>query len=343
MKKNTFGNKQCFTALLCLFCFLGTLPAMACTSMIASGRVTKSGRPILWKHRDTGTEHNFIEKTAPCNGNFGHIALYNGGDSLLTEAWMGMNDAGFAIMNTASYNLQPDTAKLQDREGAVMKRALEVCRTVDDFRMLLDTLPKPLGVQANFGVLDITGEGAYFETSDHNYTVFYLSDATDGYMVRTNFSVTGNDSTGMGYIRYDNAMELLKPLVDGALLQPSDLTQGLSRSFYHSKLNRDPMREGSHWAVDQDFIPRRSSSASIAIEIGPTPSEYVMWTILGYPPCGDCKRVTFECVPDELRPLEPGFRAKECNRVLEMKRKAFPIKRGSGRHYVDLDYLRRLW
>lgn len=82
------------------------------------------------------------------------MALYNGGDSLLAEAWMGLNDAGFAIMNTASYNLAPDTASVKDREGIVMRLALERCRTLDDFETLLDTLPRPLGVQANFGVLD---------------------------------------------------------------------------------------------------------------------------------------------------------------------------------------------
>ncbi|MBR5812036.1 MAG: hypothetical protein IKY80_03420, partial [Alistipes sp.] len=35
--------------------------AEACTSAVISGRATKSGRPLLWKHRDTGTEWNHIE------------------------------------------------------------------------------------------------------------------------------------------------------------------------------------------------------------------------------------------------------------------------------------------
>ena len=37
------------------------LSADACTSAVISGRATKSGRPLLWKHRDTGTEWNHIE------------------------------------------------------------------------------------------------------------------------------------------------------------------------------------------------------------------------------------------------------------------------------------------
>ena len=35
-----------------------------------------------------------------------------------------MNDAGFAIMNTASYNLKNDTVSVMDKEGAVMAIAL---------------------------------------------------------------------------------------------------------------------------------------------------------------------------------------------------------------------------
>lgn len=85
---------------------------------------------------------------------------------------MGMNDAGFAIMNTASYNLKNDTVSVMDKEGAVMAIALGKCRTVDDFACLLDTLPKPLGVEANFGVIDAYGNAAYFETDNWRYARF---------------------------------------------------------------------------------------------------------------------------------------------------------------------------
>ncbi|MDE6225039.1 MAG: C45 family peptidase, partial [Muribaculaceae bacterium] len=153
--------------LLILSLLLSVQASIACTSAIISGKVTKNGRPLLWKHRDTGNEQNFIARVAPEGNKYGFVALYNGGDSLLESAWMGMNDAGFAIMNTASYNLMPDTAKFVDQEGVVMRKALETCRTLIDFENLLASLPKPLGVQANFGVLDANGNGAYYETDDH--------------------------------------------------------------------------------------------------------------------------------------------------------------------------------
>lgn len=307
----------------------------ACTSAIISARASADGRPFIWKHRDTGTEHNFIDRVSR-PGQLTYVALFNGGDSLLTEAWMGMNEAGFMIMNTASYNLAPDTARVKDREGVVMRRALEICKSISDFQTLLDTLPRPMGVQANFGVLDRNGDGGYFETDDVSYTPFMLSD-TVPYIVRTNFSVTGNDTDGFGYIRFDNANHLM----GAAPYSPEQFTEGLSRSFYHSLIGRDmadPV-EG-RWVVDQDFIPRRSSSASVVMVNGLGNAIDEMFATLGYPPVGELYKVTIDSVPDEVRPVSAGFRAPACNEAIERKRKAFPIRRGSGPHYIDMDYVR---
>lgn len=320
------------TTLTSLF---GADVAQGCTSAIVSGRASADGRPFIWKHRDTGTEQNFIERVEQ-PGRLTFIALFNGGDTLLRDAWLGMNEAGFMIMNTASYNLAPDTARLKDQEGVVMRRALEVCRNVQDFRNLLDTLPKPMGVQANFGVLDANGNGGYFETDDYAYTPFLLSD-TVPYIVRTNFSVSGNDTDGYGYIRYDNACHLLGEMP----FRPEMLTEGLSRSFYHSRLGRDMSEaKNGRWIIDQDFIPRYSSTASIVMVNGLGNAEDVMFATLGYPPVGELNKVTINNVPDDVRPVDKGYTAPANNRALERKRKAFPIRRGSGSHYIDMNYLR---
>ena len=162
-----------------IFVAVAAAMAEACTSLLASGKAT-GGSPVLWKHRDTGTEHNFIERVEATDSTQAFVALFNGGDSLLSEAWTGMNEAGFARMNTASYNLAPDTARLKDREGVVMRIALERCVSVADFDRLLRTLPKPLGVQANFGVMDRSGGLAYFETDDYGFTRFDVDADTAG-------------------------------------------------------------------------------------------------------------------------------------------------------------------
>lgn len=316
---------------------------MACTSAIISGKVTKNGRPLIWKHRDTGAEQNFIARVEPKDGNHGFVALYNGGDSLLESAWMGMNDAGFAIMNTASYNLMPDTAKLQDQEGIVMRHALEKCRTLKDFEELLAALPKPLGVQANFGVLDAEGHGAYYETDDHNFKRFLLDDEADGIIVRTNYSVSGEEDGGYGYIRENNARYWIEPHAATRDIVPELFTEGISRSYYHSLIGRDFMKSGDRWAVDQDFVPRKSSSASIVIEgmlPGETPEDMTMWSVVGYPPVSHVKAVTINNVPAELEPTLPGFLSPYCQETIDRKNSVFSIKRGSGSHYLDLDQVR---
>ena len=98
----------------------------ACTSAIIAADANPYGRPILWKHRDTSTIDNKVEYIPANQEGFGYVALFNAADALLREAWMGMNDAGFAVMNTASYNIKDDRvpAKDMDKEGILMTRAL---------------------------------------------------------------------------------------------------------------------------------------------------------------------------------------------------------------------------
>ena len=77
------------------------------------------------------------------------------------------------------------------------------------------------------------------------------------------------------------------------------LTETVSRSFYHDVRGEDALKSGERWAVDEDFIPRYKSTATIVIEgIAPVADsgsvtaadivpQYIMWTGLGYPPCSE--------------------------------------------------------
>lgn len=312
----------------------------ACTSILVSAKASATGRPLMWKHRDTGAPDNFLARVEK-PGMHAYVGLFNGGDSLLREAWMGMNDAGFAIMNTASYNLMPDTCKFVDQEGVVMAMALEKCVTLSDFEALLRSLPKPMGVQANFGVMDAEGGLAYFETDDHGFKRFDVSDAPEGFIVRTNFSVSGQHPGGMGYIRYDNVYEILADQMEVQCISPADLTEGCSRSFRHSLLGRDPMAEGDAWAVDQDFIPRNISTSSIVIEgVNADSAEPRMWAALGYPPCSYVQKVTLTDIPENLTPALPGWHSEACIEANKLKATVFHRHMGNGRRYLDLNRLR---
>ncbi len=339
-------NKLIFSLAASLLLSAGT--AMACTSMIASGSATANGRPFIWKHRDTSAKNNFLYRVEPKHeGEFGYVGLFNGADSLVTEeAWMGMNDAGFAIINTVAYNLPENDPQWIDREGIVMARALEVCRTVDDFANLLDTLPKPMGVMTNFGVLDADGNGAYFETDDYKYVRFNLADAPDGVLIRTNYAYSGTPDEGMGYIRHRNVEHLLKDQIEQGTLTPQSCTELVARSFYNDQLGYDACTRDSRMVIDQDFVPRHSSTASIVIE-GLKPGEEAdairMWANLGYPPCSHVVKVTLEDIPEEAGPnSEKGAYSPMGLEATERMKLVFPIRRGSGQRYVDLEAVKKI-
>lgn len=316
----------------------------SCTSAIVSGDRTKNGRPLLWKHRDTNEENNVIDRIAATPDTFEYVALYNASDSLRREAWMGFNSEGFAIMNTAVYNLKDDTVAIMDKEGLVMTEALKYCETVDDFENLLKSMPKPLGVEANFGVIDAYGNGAYFETCNYEYVKFDLKDTATGVMTRTNYAYTGRVDEGKGYIREQNELALLEPYMTTSEITPELFTETISRSFYHSLIDKDFTYSGKKWLIDQDFVPRYSSTATVVIE-GVLPGEdsslTTMWVGLGYPPCSEINAVWLDDngVPDGLRGTLSNGHAPLCDSALIRKREVFPILRGSGSHYLDLSEL----
>lgn len=319
---------------------------LACTSAIVSGRLTANGRPLMWKHRDTGEQNNRIERVKAHDGLFEFVALFDARDSKDSAAWIGFNERGFAIMNTASYNLKDDNVpdSQMDREGVVMRYALERCATVADFERVLEQLPKPLGVEANFGVMDADGNAAYFETNNYKWTKFDLADEPSGILIRTNYSVSGRKDEGMGYIRFENATELLRPHIVAADITPATFTEELSRTFYNSKLNRNYNKSYPQWIVDQDYIPRSSSTASIVIEgiaVGEPANLTVMWSALGYPPCAE----VVPCflgeggVPQELTGSLPNRHSIQSDRVLARKAEVFPVKRGNGKRYINFSKL----
>ena len=306
--------------------------AAACTSALVGAGRSASGHALLWKHRDSGFPQNFIERVDATDSTFAYVGLFNGGDSLLREVWTGVNERGFAIMNTASYNLAPDTAKFKDREGIIMTLALRRCTSAGDFALLLDSLPRPLGVQANFGVIDATGAGAYFEANDYGYTTFPLE--RDSLLIRTNFSCSGTCGDGLGRMRYANAVSLLG---GRGLISPRLLTDTISRSFYHAGLGCDVRASGLGEVEDKgEFIPRRSTSASVVIQTAPQPE---MWVILGYPPLSTAQKVTLDSIPCGLRPTLPGALSPVSAENLRRRDRLF--RRAGKKWFVNLRNLEK--
>lgn len=210
---------RAYVIILALLFLLVSVPSSACTSVIISGRLTADGLPVMFKHRDTSNPHNAMEYfrgerysfigLVNKNWRSNPVSSYTGGKP---EVWAGRNDAGFCIMNTATYDLKDDDvpASEMDREGIVMYRALEICSTISDFERMLDTLSRPMGVEANFGVIDSKGGAAYYEVNNHKWIKFDVNETVSGYMVVTNFTRTGRKSDRRGEDRFEKACSILK-------------------------------------------------------------------------------------------------------------------------------------
>lgn len=344
--------KKILTILVSILIMVPFNEAISCTSAIFTGKVTKDGRPLLLKHRDTGELNNRIEYFQ--GPKYGFLALVDS-PSEGGVAWSGSNNAGFSIINTASYNLKDDDvpSSMMDREGELMYKALGVCKNLKDFEYFLDTLSRPMGVEGNFGVIDAEGGAAYYEVNNHKWNKLDVNDpevAPNGYFIVTNFSYTGREDEGMGYIRNCNTTYNVENYVlkEGGKVDPQWIFENISRSFYHSLLEVDLRKDqelASGWFIDQDFVPRRSSSASMVfqgVKPGEDVSKTVMWTILGYPPLGVAVPMVVangENIPSFMVKSESSENAQMCDMVLELKKNVFPVKRGNGNKYFRFNYL----
>lgn len=263
------------TLVSCCYC---TEPLMACTSAVISGKIPPpDGRPLLWKNRDTDFPQNSVKYFK--GERYPFIAIVNSVADNPSEVWMGTNSAGFSLMNTQSYNLveiKPGEER-GEANGRVMRRALEVCATVEDFCHFLDTLAKPSLIEANFGAIDVKGGAAMFEVDYYKYVMYDANnpkDAPCGYIARTNFSFSGQVNEGAGYVRFMQEDRMLLPASATGRITPQWIFNELSRSFANPLLGIDlktgefnrPKTTG--WFVDQDFIARSSTASSVVVQGG---------------------------------------------------------------------------
>ena len=338
--------------LLVTFLLVCCLHVDACTSIIISGKHTPDGRPIMWKNRDTDTYQNAIMYFN--DGKYKSIGLIDSDDPAGKSVWIGYNSAGFAIMNTASYNLiLKDTIDLKDQEGVLMREALMQCATVDEFEIFLKDHKKPLGVEANFGVIDANGSGAYFEVSNFTFQKLDVDNpaiAPMGYLIHTNFSFTGDPNSGSGQIRYKTAEDLFYQAAQQNNLTVRFILQDVSRSLWHSLTKTDLKKSCSDNPSEEkfmnftDFIPRYFSSSAVAIQ-GVKPGENVeyttMWAVLGFP-LTSVVTPLWLCMGQNQPAyvtLDKNGVAPLCNKAIFLKEQLFPIQKSYGANYININAL----
>jgi len=342
--------KHALFFLTSLILFFAVQFVFPCTTAIVSGKYTSDGRPLLWKHRDSDFMQNKIMSFN--DGKYTYIGLVNCADPAGKEVWAGCNSAGFAIMNAASYNLNPnDTTRLKDQEGILMKKALQQCASLKDFERLLDNRPKPMGIAANFGVIDAQGGAAYYETDNYSFKKIDANDpavAPFGYLVRTNFSFSGIANSGYGFIRYQTAKALFYQAAAEHQLNAAYILQNIDRSLKHSLIRGDlQTRAGTLPANSecfvpfQDYIPRYSSCSTVVVQgvrSNELPQFTTMWTVLGFPLCSVAMPLwvnNTSRLPRLLRAAQNG-KAPLCELALNLKKRCFPVTRGSGKKYLNL-------
>lgn len=328
--------------------------AEACTSAIISGRVTADGRPMMWKNRDTSNLNNCVRHMEGEKYDFIAVTSYVKNPRAI---WIGTNEAGFSIMNTLSYNLNDEDGPKGNKNGSMMCRALGICKSVEDFKNYLDTIPRPILASANYGVIDADGHAAYFETGNKGYTFYDIDDpnvAPHGYMVRSNFSVSGRFDEGGGYLRYQQVDNNIFNASGSREITPQWIFTNLSRSFENPLMGID-LRSGmfnrpntNGWTTEQDFIARKSSSCAVVIQgVKPeeNPEHTVMWTSIGYPPVTPFIPLWVAGAKDRLprvvyTPTEKGAVSPLCDAASILRNSVYNYKRGNNvEHYFNWELL----
>lgn len=335
--------KKCFLINILIFSInIG----FSCTTAVISGKATPDGRPLLYKNRDTTTLHSRMVYSN--HGKYSFIGMTNPDDKDNKNILNGHNSAGFAIMNSDSYNLNyPEIKENQRQDGEIMRLALESCSTLKDFENLLIHLPKPLRLSSNFGVIDAQGGAAYYETSNLGFVKYDANNpniAPFGYIIRTNYSFSGKSEGGKGYSRFLRAQELLYSASLTNSLTPKHFLQNVSRSLVHGLTKVDLTKYSEEFSAFRDFIPRYYTASVVVIQgVKQTESPLLTtaWTILG-------TSLGSVAIPLWLNfnKIFPKVLTADLNNTTLMdewastiKKKLFPIEKGEGSDYIHVPTL----
>jgi hypothetical protein len=209
------------------------------------------------------------------------------------NAWAGINEAGFAIMNSNSFNILGRDEGLAD-DGNIMNLALATCATVNEFAGLLDSL-NVIGREtpANYGVFDSTGAAAMFETSNLFYNRYDCKDDTIGLILRANYSMSGSPNRETGKNRYERAMQLAVPARRENRIDARFVIRTITRDIGRTFLDPYPLPfEGTYDTLPAGYLPVESTlcrrtTRSAEVMVGTRPGEpagrTMMWVLLGSP------------------------------------------------------------
>jgi len=335
----------------------GAAHSNACTSIIVSGKVTPDGRPYIFKNRDTHDLDNLAIQIQGSRYRF--IGIVATKDTLYKSVWSGHNEVGFAIANTAAYNLngklEPGKPRPQgdDNDGTLMRKALGTCRTLGEFEHLLDSIKAqgPIPSNSNFAVLDAEGGVAYYETGNKGYVKYDANDplvAPYGFIVRTNHGMSGERSLDQGVERYLAISDYATRAAFANDLGFENIIRKVTRNLKHGLTQIDlhdfqPQDDSQPvYFPFRDFIPRYlTASAQLiqGVKENESPLLTTAWTIVGSPLTTVAIPLwitTDGKLPNVVTHQKPGQQAPLLTASFELKRQLFPIERGNGQDYINL-------
>jgi hypothetical protein len=209
---------------------------------------------------------------------------------------MGANEAGFALINSNSYNLNDYLADGID-DGALMRLALEHCRTLADFEQILD-ISSIVGRRDcwNFGAIDAFGNGAIYEASNNSYIKYDVNDSLNensGLILRVTFSYSGGDSLD-GFARLKRAIHLVterlrtQPIDIKFILQ--DMARDLANPYddpYPLPYNGSQNGQPQGYILTEDVTINRNVTRSLmairGVMAGEDPRLTTIYSMLGPP------------------------------------------------------------
>jgi hypothetical protein len=323
-----------------------------CTLAVVSGRASATGRPMMWKNRDTSDPNNKL--TFFKGSKFDFIGVVISEDADPKEVWGGLNTAGFAVMNSQADDLGDAAKKLDGGgNGAFMKLALGVCATVKDFEDLLLREKGKWDLAANFGVIDAEGGACFFEAGRDAFAKFDTKDprvAPFGAIVRTNFAFTSPDPLrGGGFVRFERIGHIIEAAGPHERIDARFILRAASRDLIHEKLHSDPLAAplpddpaAPLFVHTNETINRNTSVSALVFEGAPSPDKAylaTMWALLGQP-------VTGVAVPvwpaaGRVPSVTTGPRTAPLNdAALAVAAYLYPDRRGRMYQYLNVNRLR---
>jgi hypothetical protein len=227
----------------------------ACTSVIVTGTASEGGYAILGKNRDTGDAQNKpIYQGRGADGSYARI--------MVNSIWMGMNEKGLAVMNTAVSALGFGGSGLGN--GELNEWIIKYCQTVEEVCQKLNDTSSPIGPGKRLGgtcvgVIDRFGKGAFIEISGVGAYARFIVDSYDSEANHPRY-YPGYASGPSGRDQY--ALDILNRIHgQEAKISYEDIIQNVTR-YVHDK------EQGTKSFSVSGEIPNDSTQASFVAVSG---------------------------------------------------------------------------